>query len=79
MTKKEIDDKIYEFSSFIMDKFKDIQTQANSLKNVDRTKNNIAFAKITDYIADIRNAFDKLDELESETPEPEDNAMAHLW
>lgn len=79
MTQKQLDDKIYNYHTFILDKFKDIQAQANSLKNVDKPKNDIAFAKITDFIADIRSAFDKLDELDRVIPEPEmeeDNGMA---
>lgn len=72
MTKKQIDEKIYNYNTFILDKFKDIQAQANSLKNVDKPKNDVAFAKITDAIADVRNAFDKLEELEYEVPDPEE-------
>lgn len=78
MTQKQIDDKKYNYQTFILDKFRDIQSQANSLKNVDKPKNEVAFAKISDYIADVRNAFDKLSELEYAVPEPEeeDNGMS---
>lgn len=73
MTQKQIDEKKYNYSTFVLDKFKDIQTQANTLKNVDRPKNEVAFAKITDFISDIRNALDKLEELDCEEPEPEED------
>ena len=79
MTQRQIDDKIYEFQTFILDKFKDIQAQAQSLKNVDKPKNEVAFAKIADYIADIRHAFDSLAEYENLQPEAEeedDSGMA---
>ena len=79
MTQKQLDDKIYNYHTFILDKFKDIQTQANTLKNVDKPKNDIVFAKITDFIADVRAAFEKLEELECEVPDPEpeeDNGMS---
>lgn len=74
MTQKQIDEKMYNYNTFILDKFKDIQAQANSLKNVDKPKNNVAFAKITDNIADIRNAYEKLEELECAVPEPEEES-----
>lgn len=73
MTQKQIDEKKYNYSTFVLDKFKDIQVQANTLKNVDRPKNEVAFAKITDYIADIRSAFDKLEELDREEPDIEED------
>lgn len=63
MTQKELDEKIYSYNSYILDKFKDIQGQANSLKNVDKPKNEVAFCKIKDFIADIRKAYDELEKL----------------
>lgn len=79
MTQKEIDEKLYEYNSFVTDKFRDIQAQANTLKYVDRQKNEVVFAKISDFIADIRHVYDKIEELERETPdaeEEENNGMS---
>lgn len=69
MTQKEIDEKIYTFNSYILDKFKDIQGQANALKNVDKPKNEVVFLKIKDAIADIRKAYDELERLSTISPE----------
>lgn len=74
MTQSEIDMKIYDCQSAIYDKFKDIQAHANSLKTIDRPKNEIAFSKINDIMDDIRRIYEQLDDLMYETadPEPED-------
>lgn len=71
MTQKELDAKISEMESYILERFKDIQSQAQSLKSIDRSRNEVAFVKMQDAFADCRRAYDSLERLMCETPEPE--------
>ena len=67
MTRREYDDKEYEIKSYIADKFKDIQMQALSLKNVeDETKVRQAFVKINDFIDEARRSYGDLEALSHE-------------
>lgn len=79
MTQGQIDEKIYEMQSYITDRFRDIQRQANTLKNADdKTKVIQTLAKISDYSTDIQRGYeiwDKLMQEESEEPD-ETNSYA---
>ncbi len=67
LSRREYDDKEYELKSYIADKFKDIQMQANSLKNVeDEVKVRQAFIKINDFIDEARRSYGDLEELSHE-------------
>ena len=67
MSRRDYDDKEYELKSHIADKFKDIQMQANSLKNVeDETKVRQTFIKINDFIDEARRAYGDLEALAHE-------------
>jgi hypothetical protein len=72
----DLDEKIYEVKSFIADKFKDIQMQSRSLKNVEsEVKVKQTLIKIQDAITDIRRGYDELEKLTLITPdqnEPEE-------
>ncbi len=74
MTRRELEMKDYELRSFIAEKFKDIQMQAQSLKNVeDRDKALRAFAAIDEFIGDAKRTYVELEYLQDETPEDEEN------
>lgn len=75
MTQQEIDDKVFELRMYISDKFRDIQMQSNSLKNVeDEVRNKQTLVKIDDFINDIRTAYSNLSDLQcEEAEEPEEN------
>ena len=70
MTLKEIENAQFETRMFIADKFRDIQMQANSLKNVeDQSKALLTLTKITDFVEEIRRGYSNLDTLDREEPE----------
>lgn len=72
MTQQELDSKIYDTKVYIADKFRDIQSQASALKNVeDESKVKQTLTKITDFAADIFRAYGTLEELFHEEPEME--------
>jgi len=78
MTLQELETKTYELKSYIADKFRDIQMQANSLKNVeDEDKVLITLAKLTDFITEIRRGYSNIallyqEEIEEEIEETDD-------
>lgn len=78
MTAHELEAKTYELKSYIADKFRDIQMQANSLKNVeDEGKVLITLAKLTDFITEIRRGYSDIallyqEEIEEEIEETDD-------
>ena len=74
MTERELETKIYDMKSFIADKFKDIQMQAQSLKNPDEDQMKILsiLTKISDDISDIKRGYSDLEELNVTVPEPEE-------
>lgn len=70
MTQQQIDEKIFEMQSYISDRFRDMQRQANTLKNAeDKTKNIQTLAKMSDYSTDIQRSYELLEELMREEPE----------
>lgn len=76
MTQTEYEDKEYELKMYISDKFRDIQMQANSLKNVeDITKTKQTLTKISDFIQEIHRGYSSLESLYHEdiTDEQDDN------
>lgn len=82
MKQSELDEKIYEVKSFIADKFKDIQMQSRSLKNVEsEVKVKQTLIKIQDAITDIRRGYDELENLtliipdQNEPEETDDNNL----
>ena len=78
MTKHQLESKIYDTKSYIADKFRDIQGQANTLKNVeDETKVLQALAKISDFTADIQRGYGTLNALLLEEPEDDEDEDDH--
>lgn len=72
MTQREIDAKVYEMKSYIADKFRDIQMQAQTLKNVeDETKALNTLTKISDFTGEIRRAYGSLEDMSHEDIEEE--------
>lgn len=70
MTRNEIDLAKYEYTSGIMDKFRDIQRLSNSLKNPeDRAKNIATFARISDCFTDVQRYYELLEAVLFEEPE----------
>lgn len=70
MTQRQIEEKIFEMQSYITDRFRDLQRQANTLKNPeDKTKNIQTLAKISDYSTDIQRSYEILEKLMCEEPE----------
>jgi hypothetical protein len=73
MTQRELDDKMYEMRSFIADKFRDIQMQSQSLKNVeDEVKVLQTLTKINDFTDEIRRGYGELDALYHEDVDEEE-------
>lgn len=77
MTQKEIDTKIFEMRMYIADKFRDIQMQSQSLKNVeDEVRVKQTLVKISDFVNEIQSAYRELSDLqceEADEPEEEDS------
>lgn len=75
MTRTEYEEKEYELKMYIADKFRDIQMQANSLKNVeDATKVKLTLVKISDFIQEIQRGYGSLESLYHEDiTEEQDN------
>lgn len=74
MTKQELETKNFEYRDSIATAFKDIQMQANTLKNPDDDiRTNQILARIMDSIADIQRAYSNLRLLEGEKPDEEEN------
>lgn len=72
MTQREIERKKEEYVSVLADKTKDIQMQAQSIKNPeDESKNTQIFMKIKDAIDDMTRAYNELRNLDSEFVEEE--------
>lgn len=72
MTQREIERKKEEYVSVLADKTKDIQMQAQSIKNPeDESKNTQIFMKIKDAIDDMTRAYNELRNLDSEIVEEE--------
>ena len=72
MTEGQIEDKIYETKMYISDKFRDIQMQAQSLKNVeDEEKVKQTLTKIRDFVDEVFRGYGTLEELDHEIPEEE--------
>lgn len=77
MTQSQIDGKIYEMKVYIADKFRDIQMQSQTLKNVeDETKVLQALAKISDFSEEIKRGYYALTELENEEVTEEKNSYS---
>ena len=73
MTQAEKDMQEYELAVNIMNAFKDIQTNANTLKtHEDRAKITTTFTKIKDYMDDVMRWFDDLDRLSMVAVDEED-------
>mgnify|MGYP006967218005 CR=1 FL=1 len=69
MTLREIEDKQFEVSMYIADKFRDIQMQANSLKSVeDEVKVKSTITKIVDFCEEVRRGYAELESLSMEDP-----------
>lgn len=85
MTIKELEDKKFETSMYIADKFRDIQMQANSLKAVeDEEKVKITITKIVDFCEEVRRGYSELESLNMEDPvddtdEDEDNGFKSFF
>lgn len=77
MTQKEIDTKVFELRMYIADKFRDIQMQSQSLKNVeDEVRVKQTLVKISDFVNEIQSAYRELSDLqheEADEPEEEDS------
>lgn len=62
MKQHELEDKTYEIRSYIADKFRDIQSNATLLKNVeDEIKVKQILGKISDYSEEILRGYRQLD------------------
>ena len=73
MKQHELEEKTYEIRSYIADKFRDIQSNATLLKNVeDEIKVKQILGKISDYSEEVLRGYRQLDELSYETPDEEE-------
>lgn len=74
MTVQQIEDEKFEVRMFIADKFRDIQMQSNSLKNVeDVSKVHQTLTKIVDFVEEVRRSYSRLETLDMEEPEEEND------
>ncbi len=74
MTVQQIENEKFEVKMFIADKFRDIQMQSNSLKNVeDTSKVHQTLTKIVDFVEEVRRSYSRLETLDMEEPEEENN------
>lgn len=72
MTQQQLDYRIYEVKSLITDKFKDIQTLAQSLETPEGNYK-VTLQKITDAITDINRFAYEIEELETVVPNGDEN------
>lgn len=84
MKQFEIDEKIYEIKSYIADKFRDIQSNATALKNVeDEIKVKQILGKISDFSEEILRGYREIEDLSFETvdadDEPEDDYNGSVY
>ena len=67
MKRTEYEEKEHELIMYIADKFRDIQMQANALKNVeDEVKVRQTLVKISDFVEEIYKGYNSLEDLHHE-------------
>lgn len=67
MKRTEYEEKEHELIMYIADKFRDIQMQANALKNVeDEVKVRQTLVKISDFVEEIYKGYSSLEDLHHE-------------